>query len=178
MFAMDGACTSRRREAFRRLAPGGHAAAMRAGLVLCALLGPASPAPAEDVSGHRQAALELYLELRLDDSRAVAETVTGLLLQFAPSFAPHRDVIEEFAAEVVSSEAYVNAQVDAYVDLFEEEELRTLTWLFRHETMRSYRQKRIELIRRNTQSTVDLFRAMLPRLHERIRERDQEGARK
>ena len=151
---------------------------MGAGLVLCMLLGPASPAPAEEASGHRQAALELHLELRLDDSRAMAETVTGLLLQFAPSLAPHRDVIEEFAAEVVSSEAYVNAQVDAYVDLFEEEELRTLTWLFRHETMRSYRQKRIELIRRNTRSTVDLFRAMLPRLHERIRERDEESERK
>ena len=150
---------------------------MRAGLVLCALLGPASPAPAEDVSGHRQAALDLYLELRLDDSRAMAETVTGLLLQLTPSLAPHRDLIEEFAEEVVSSEAYVRAQVDAYMDLFDEEELRTLTWLFRHEIMRSYRQKRIELIRRNTQSTVDLFRAMLPRLHERIRERDEESGR-
>ena len=151
---------------------------MKACLVLCALLGPASPAPAEDVSAHRQAALDLYLELRLDDSRAMAETVTGLLLQFTPSLAPHRDLIEEFAEEVVSSEAYVRAQVDSYMDLFDEEELRTLTWLFRHETMRSYRQKRIELIRRNTQSTVDLFRAMLPRLHERIRERDEEGERK
>lgn len=147
------------------------------GIVLCLLLGSISPAPADDGSGHRQAALELYRELRLDDSRAMAETVTGLLLQFAPSLAPHRDIIEEFAAEVVSSEAYVSAQVDAYVDLFAEEELRTLTWLFRHETMRSYRQKRIELVRRNTQSTVHLFRAMLPRLHERIRERSEEGGR-
>ena len=66
---------------------------MKACLVLCALLGPASPAPAEDVSAHRQAALDLYLELRLDDSRAMAETVTGLLLQFTPSLAPHRDLI-------------------------------------------------------------------------------------
>ena len=172
MPVMDGVCTSRGREAFRRVAGKG------ACLVLCALLGPASPAPAEDVSGHRQAALDLYLELRLDDSRAMAETVTGLLLQFTPSLAPHRELIEEFAEEVVSSEAYVRAQVDAYMDLFDEEELRTLTWLFRHETMRSYRQKRIELIRRSTQSTVDLFRAMLPRLHERIRERDEESERK
>ena len=158
-----------------RVTPGARVAAKRAGLVLCLLLGPTSPAPADDASGHRQAALDLYRELTLDDTRAVAETVTGLLLQFAPSLAPHRDVIEELAAEVVESDAYVSAQVDAYVDLFEEEELRTLTWLFRHETMRSYRQKRIELIRRNTHSTVDLFRAMLPRLQERIRERGEEG---
>ena len=149
----------------------------RTGLVLCLLLASTLPAPAEDISGHRQAALELYLELRLDDSQAVAETVTGLLLQFAPSLAPHREIIEELAAEVVNSDAYVNAQVDTYVDLFEEEALRTLAWLFRHETMRSYRQKRVELIRRNTQSTVELFRAMLPRLEERIRERDEESER-
>ena len=171
---MEGACISGRRAASGVVAscrPCPRRGVEVAGFVLCALLATSWPAGADEASSHRRAALELYRELRLGDSQATAAAVTDLVLQLAPNLAPDRDLLEEFAAEVVESDAYAGAHIDVYVDLFDEEELRTLTWLFRHETLRRYREKRVEIIRRTTRATVELFRAELPRLHERIRER-------
>ena len=142
-------------------------------LALCTVLAPPLPASADELPSHRRAALEFYHELRADDSRPVVTAVTDLVLQLAPNLAAHRDVIEDFVVEAIESEAYENALTDVYVDLFDEEELRTLTWLFRHETFRRYRDQRVEIIRRSSQATATLFRTMLPRLQQRIRE---EGA--
>ena len=56
----------------------------------------------------------------------------------------------------------------SYMDLLSEEELRTLTWLFRHDTMRHYRTLNLKLVERNTQAMLGVFRRALPDLQRRI----------
>ena len=126
-------------------------------------------AHADALADHRAAALEFYEEARLRDVQAVATVVANMLVQLQPSLAPHRTILEEYAGEVVESERYTLARVEVYIELFTEEELRTLTWLFRHATYRRYREKRIDLVRRNTEATMNLFRSSLPELERRIR---------
>ena len=129
----------------------------------------ASTALAQEDSAHREAAYQFYREARLSDVRSVAQVVAEMLVKLDPSLAPHRDVIEAYAIEVVSSERYTDARVEVYMEMFPEEDLRTLTWLFRHATFQKYRDRRVELLRRNTEVTMNLFRAALPELERRIR---------
>ena len=142
-------------------------------LALCSAMVGVATAPvnavADALAEHRAAALEFYQEARLNDAQSVARVVADMLVQLQPGLARHRGILEEYAAEVVESERYTLARVEVYMALFTEEELRTLTWLFRHATFRRYREQRIELVKRNTAATLNMFGSSLSELERRIR---------
>jgi hypothetical protein len=146
---------------------------MRVLRIVCTGLGlmlAAAPASA-DTASHVEAARAFYEVARLSDPAAASAVVAEMVARVQPGLARHRDILEEFARELLSSPAYADAQVNVYADLYSEEDLRTLAWLFQHETYRRYLDRRVELVQRSTGVTLDIFRRSLPELQRRIRER-------
>ena len=125
---------------------------------------------ADDVS-HRQAARDFYVVAKVDDVVAVSKAVTDMVTQIQPSLRAHHDIIADYAEEIMRSKKFVDARVAVYQSLFSEEELKTLTWLFRHDTFQVYRERRVDLVKQNAQVTFDLFKDALPGLQRRIGER-------
>ena len=144
-------------------------------LSLAGLLQPPVAYSADAQDGHYQAAAAFYDEAKLDDPDAVSRAVANILLRLQPSLAPHREVLEAYAREVIESPKYTSARIGVYMELFGEEELRTLAWLYRHATFRKFREQRLSLVRRTTEVTMALFRNALPDLKRRIRERRQKN---
>ena len=129
-------------------------------LLRCALvlsLGSVSIIADADNASHHEAATAFYLETR-ENPKTLSATVTRLIGQLQPGLAKHRKELEAFAQEILNSKPYIEAQIGVYMDFLSEEELRTLTWLFRHETMRHYRTLKLELVERNTQAMLSVFR--------------------
>lgn len=135
--------------------------------VLVLSLAGVCPLALGDNASHHEAATDFYLETR-EDPKTLSATVTRLIGQLQPGLAKHRKELEAFALEILDSQSYIDAQVGVYMDLLTEEELRTLTWLFRHETMRRYRSLKLQLVERNTQAMLGVFRRSLPELQRRI----------
>lgn len=141
----------------------------------CLLAAGVSQGASADNASHREAAVAFYQELR-EDSSALSKTVAGLIGQLQPGLLRHRAELEAYAQEMLNSPAFLEARVGVYMDLLGEEELRTLTWLFRHETMRKYRSLNLQLVERNTEAMISLFRRSLPDLQRRISEKRGDSA--
>ena len=120
-----------------------------------------------DRASHHEAAAAFYEEVR-EDPKVLSETITGLLGQLQPGIARHGEVLKAFAMELLSSSAYRETRINVYMEFLDEEELRTLVWLFRHDTLRRYRSLNLKLVNRNTQAIIDMFRDSLPELQRRI----------
>ncbi|MCP5155390.1 MAG: hypothetical protein H6983_14565 [Ectothiorhodospiraceae bacterium] len=145
-----------------------RATSFLAAVVAAALLAAPQGRAWADPASHERAARAFYEQVSLGDADAVSQVVADMILQLQPGLTDHRAVIAEYAREVVVSPEYVNRRVQIFVEMFSEEELETLTWLFGHETFRKYRERRVELVRRNSEETMALFRSRLPELQRRI----------
>ncbi len=121
-----------------------------------------------DAQSHRQAARDFYEASRPTDTAAVVGAVAVMIVQMQPEWRNQREIVEEFALEMVTSETFTEANVRVIAEMFSEEELETLVWLFRHSAYQNYRDKGAELVRRSTLVTMNLFRDSLPELERRI----------
>lgn len=134
-----------------------------------------SPFPwaAADSASHRQAAEAFYSVAVVDDPEKVANLVAEMISQLQPDLRVHQDILRDFGREIVTSKKYRDARVKVYQDLMSEEELRALTELFRRPEYQKYLALRVEIVRRNAEETVQLFRDELPGLIRRINENSQ-----
>lgn len=140
-----------------------------AAIVLSAVWVPAQA----DSTSHRRAAAEFYSVATVDDPKTVAKLITEMISQLQPGLAQHQETLQQFAEELISSEKYISARVDVYKDFLSEEELRTLTNLFRNPTYQKYLSLRVQIVRRNAAETIRLFQDELPELVRRINENAQ-----
>ncbi len=133
-----------------------------------------------DPASHRAAARAFYEVSRSQAPAATAAAIGEMIARAAPGLAGQREVIEEFARELVGSEAFAEASIDAYVELLGEDDLRALTELFSTPAYQRYRARRLDLVRRTTERVLELIRARLPELERRLaaaREAEQGGQR-
>jgi hypothetical protein len=126
-----------------------------------------------DSASHQRAAEEFYAVAVAEDPRALAKLVAEMIAGLRPELQQHREILQDFATELVSSKDYVDAQVRVYAELFTEEELRALTGLFGTPTMKKYRSLRIQLVRRSSEEAIASVKESLPALARRIRENTQ-----
>lgn len=142
--------------------------------VIAVILGllPLSPVIADETS-HRNSAEEFYSVAVLHDPEKLADAVTGMISRIEPGLHKHQEILREFAREIVTSNKYRDARVRVYQDLLGEEDLRTLTELFRHPVYRKYLALQVQIVQRNAEETFGLFQDELPELVRRINENSE-----
>lgn len=126
-----------------------------------------------DAISHRQAAEAFYSVAVVDDPERLASVVTEMIARLQPNLKRHQEILREFAREIVMSRKYANARIKVYQDLLSEEELRALIELFRDPVYQKYLTLRVDMVRRNAEETIGLFRDELPELARRINENSQ-----
>ena len=142
---------------------------------LVALILTASPffEAVADAASHRQAAEAFYSVAVVDDPEKVADVVTEMIAQLQPELRAHQEILRDFGRKIVSSKRYKDSRVKVYQDLMNEEELRALTELFRQPEYQRYLAVRAEIVRRNAEETVKLFKDEFPELIRRINANSQ-----
>ncbi|HEY5701444.1 MAG TPA: hypothetical protein VIT83_05095 [Gammaproteobacteria bacterium] len=128
------------------------------------------PVAVADETSHRQAAEAFYSVAEVNDPEQMAKAVTEMISQVQPGLQQHRHILRQFAHEIISSKKYVDARIKVYQDFLSEKELLTLTELFRNPVFQKYLGLRLQIVQRNAEETIQLFKDEIFELMRRIKE--------
>ncbi|MFQ5701670.1 MAG: DUF2059 domain-containing protein [Acidobacteriota bacterium] len=147
------------------------------GLLLLAIFGLSQGAalPEEEVSSHRQAALELLRTMGVDRTiLAGADTMIDLQLKQNPILVPYRDVLEEWIRKYLNWETVGPEFVDLYVNAFSEVELLEMSQFYRTPTGRKVLEMMPVLMKKGAAIGLAIAREHSAELDEMIRARASE----
>jgi Flp pilus assembly protein CpaB len=125
-----------------------------------------SVAHAQDT--HRKAALALHEALTPSDSTTTIQLVASSLVAQDPTLRKHKAIVERWLADQIASQAYADAKIAAYMQVYSEEELSQILAMLSLPAFKAFQAKHQETLRLSAPRLLQLARENVPDLDRRI----------
>ena len=122
---------------------------------------------------HRKAAQELHQVLVAADSTTAVQLVATAMGAQDPLLRKHKEVVERWLTEQIRSQAYAEAKITSYMDVYSEEELKLILPMVKTPAFRLFQAKHQQTLRSSAPKLVQLARENEPELERRLQQAER-----
>jgi sugar (pentulose or hexulose) kinase len=122
---------------------------------------------------HRKAAQALHEVLAAADSTTAVQLVASAMGSQDPMLRKHKDVVARWLTEQIGSQAYAEAKIASYMDVYTEEELNLILALVKTPAFRLFQAKHQQTLRSSAPKLVQLARENEPELERRLQQAER-----